>query len=753
MVKFSLPIWKSASAFVQKKAAAKPFKLISLMKISNEDFSQNYHPEKNFSGMAKKMTQTSEIFGELTFSHKLMKKKLSQEVYEKFLASIDAEEPLDPRTAADMAHAMKDWAIENGATHFSHWFQPQRGGTAEKHDAFITYGDNGEIIERFSAAQLIQSEPDASSFPSGGMRSTFEARGYTAWDPTSPAFLLESADTRTLVIPSVFLSWTGQVLDIKTPFLRSQKALNDIALKLQKLLGNRLVKKTKVFLGPEQEYFLFSKNLVETRPDLKICGRTLFGAPPARGQQMEDHYFGSIKPKVMNFMEDLDHELYRRGIPAKTRHNEVAPNQFEIAPLYSEANLAIDHNLQLMNIMKEVAESHNMVACLHEKPLAGVNGSGKHLNWSIGDNTGANYLEPSKSPLKNLTFLMTVGAILLGVNKFGGTLRASIADAGNDHRLGANEAPPAIMSVYLGEYLDSLFNEIEGIGKLNEKKLAEINLGVQNLPNVAKDYSDRNRTSPIAFTGNKFEFRAVGSSQNCAEPATIINMMVAYGYSEIYEKLSRQEGDVRQNAINIFKDILKETKGVRFEGNNYAKEWQEEAARRGLPNAKNTPTALEQFLSEEVFQVFEKFNILSREELKSKIEIKLEFYNKIKDIEYKTSLDMTNTLILPALTRHIKNIAGTAVAVNATGIKSEVLNEEVKFLDGLYKELKNSVSNMEKTLLEIENEGDIHTRAHKYAEKGAAAFDKLKAWVDSAEKVVAHGLWPLAKYQDLLLVL
>lgn len=699
------------------------------------------------------MGKVSEMYGELTFNRRVMKERLNNEVYQKLMDTIDAGEQLDDSIAADVAHAMKEWAIENGATHFTHWFQPQRGGTAEKHDAFITYDSDGGVIERFSASQLIQSEPDASSFPSGGIRSTFEARGYTAWDPTSPAFLNESGDTKTLVIPSVFLSWTGHVLDIKTPFLRSMKALNEAAIKLQKLLGNRVVKNIKVFVGPEQEYFLFSKKLVETRPDLQVCGRTLFGAPPAKGQQMEDHYFGSIKPRVLKFMEDLDRELYRRGIPAKTRHNEVSPNQFEIAPLYSEANLGIDNNLKLMNILKQVADDHGMFACLHEKPLRGVNGSGKHLNWSVGDNTGKNYLEPSKSPLMNIMFLMTIGAILLGVKKFGGTLRASIADAGNDHRLGANEAPPAIMSVYLGEYLDSLCNEIEGIGALNEKKMATINLGIQNLPRVAKDYSDRNRTSPIAFTGNKFEFRAVGSSQNCAEAATVINLMVASGYTEICDRISLKKGEVKEAAIEVFREILKQTKMVRFEGNNYSEEWQAEAARRGLPNARNTPAALDEFLKEEVFEAFEKFKILTREELKSKVEIKLETYNKVKEIEYKTAINMARTLVLPALAVYLKRVADAAGAVSAAGVTSRVLGDEVKFLEGLYADIKERITELSKVLSELEAEADVHTRARAFAEKGEVALDRLRETVDTAEQVIAHDLWPMAKYQELLIVL
>ncbi|MEI7904312.1 MAG: glutamine synthetase III [Candidatus Firestonebacteria bacterium] len=701
--------------------------------------------------MARKI---SEIYGELTFNRKVMKEKLSKEVYAKLVETIDEGTPLDHDIAADVAHAMKEWATENGATHFTHWFQPQRGGTAEKHDAFITYGDNGEVIERFSASQLIQSEPDASSFPSGGIRSTFEARGYTAWDPTSPAYLLESKESKTLVIPSVFLSWTGAVLDLKTPLLRSQRALNEVAIKLQRLLGNRMAKRIKVYVGPEQEYFLFKKELFESRPDLVICNRTLFGAAPAKGQQMEDHYFAAIKDKVLNFMEDFDMELFRRAIPSKTRHNEVAPNQFEVAPIYNESNLGIDNNLKLMEIMKKVAEKHGMVACMHEKPMAGVNGSGKHLNWSIGDDTGVNYLEPSKSPLKNTNFLLTLGAIMLGVNKFGGLLRAVVADAGNDHRLGANEAPPAIMSIYLGEYLDAIFNEIEGIAaKPTEKQVAHINLGVQNLPNVAKDYADRNRTSPIAFTGNKFEFRAVGSSQNCAEGATVFNMLCAYGYAEIYDRLSKTTGDVRANALLVLKDILTETKRIRFEGNGYSAEWHKEAAKRGLPNAKNTPEALETFREKDVKTLFEKFKVLNVHELEAKLEVKLETYVKIKDIEFKVATNMAKTLILPALTKHLENTAKAAAAMEGVGVKSKAFADEVKMLDGIYTDLQSEIAKFEKLQVRLDGISDLHKKAHSCAEEGAKGLLALRAIVDKAETVVADNLWPMAKYQDLLLKL
>ncbi|OGF49654.1 MAG: hypothetical protein A2231_00130 [Candidatus Firestonebacteria bacterium RIFOXYA2_FULL_40_8] len=700
------------------------------------------------------MIKASEIFGELTFNKKIMKAKLSKEVFNKLMETIEEGKSLDQDIAGDVAHAMKEWAIENGATHFTHWFQPQRGGTAEKHDSFITYDENGDIIERLSASQLIQSEPDASSFPSGGIRSTFEARGYTAWDPTSPAFLLESEQAKTLVIPSVFLSWTGEVLDLKTPLLRSQRALTEEAIKLQRLLGNRTSKRIKVYVGLEQEYFLFNKELYDTRPDLFICNRTLFGAAPAKGQQMEDHYFGSIKDKVLNFMEDLDIQLYRRGIPAKTRHNEVAPNQFEIAPLHNESNLGIDNNLKLMDIMHKVAKKHGFVACLHEKPMAGVNGSGKHLNWSLGDETGINYLEPSKSPLKNINFLITIGAILYGINKFGGILRAAVADAGNDHRLGANEAPPAIMSVYLGEYLNNLFNEIEGIAaKPTEKQLAHISLGVQNIPKVSKDASDRNRTSPLAFTGNKFEFRAVGSSQNCSEGAVMLNLIAAYGYREIYSRLSKLKGDVKANAILVLKDILKESKKVRFEGNGYSEEWHKEAAKRGLPNTKTTPEALSLFLKEDAIKLFTDFKVLTERELHSKIEIKLETYIKIKDIEFKTAKNMVKTLILPSVAKHMRKTAETALSVKTAGVASKVLADEVKEIEGAYSDIRAKLAKFESFQEKLDKISDLHKKAETCANEGADLLLELRKLVDTAETIVADDLWPMAKYQDLLLKL
>lgn len=698
------------------------------------------------------MNSIHDFYGELVFTKKVMEQKLSKNVYKKLLATIENCEPLDQSVAGEVAHAMKEWAIEKGATHFTHWFQPQRGGTAQKHDSFIEYGEKDDVIERFSAGQLIQSEPDASSFPSGGMRSTFEARGYTAWDPTSPVFLLEAGKTKTLVIPSVFLSWTGEVLDLKTPFLRSINVLNEKAMALQKLLGNRNAKQIKVFAGIEQEYFLLSKELVEKRPDIKICNRTLFGNKPARGQQMEDHYFGNIKNNVLEFMEDVDIELYRRGIPSKTRHNEVAPNQFEVAPLYQEANLAIDNNLQIMETLKKVAEKHGMMAVLHEKPFAGVNGSGKHFNWSIGDNTGMNYFDPSKSPLKNITFLLTISAVLLGVKKFGGVLRASVADAGNDHRLGANEAPPAIMSVYLGEYLTDLFNSIENTGKINDKKVNEITLGVQNLPKVSKDYSDRNRTSPIAFTGNKLEFRALGSSSNASEAGTVLNLLCTYGYDEIYKRIVAKKGsDVKQKALEVIKEIVKETKAVRFEKNGYSEEWHKEAEKRGLPNAKTTPDALELLLEKEVINLFEKYKILSERELHSKIEIKLENYIKIKEIEFKYAIKVVNTLLLPAILQQINDLSLVNKNIENVGVKSNNIGKELKILVEIYDRVRKNSADLEAFMIKNEiGSGEILEIAKAFANKGANILAEIRKDIDVAEDLVADKYWGLASYQKLL---
>jgi glutamine synthetase len=696
------------------------------------------------------MKRIHEYFGELTFNKKVMRQKLSKDVYLKLLETIEKDKPLNESIAPEVANAMKEWGIENGATHFTHWFQPRRSGTAEKHDSFISYDENGDIIERFSSQQLIQSEPDASSFPSGGIRSTFEARGYTAWDPGSPAFLMKDANTTTLVIPSVFLSFTGDVLDLKTPMLRAERALNNSCVKLLKLLGNRYVRRIRVYAGIEQEYFLISRKLYDLRPDLRICGRTLFGDSPAKGQEMEDHYFGTIKERIMNFMSELDHELYRRGIPSKTRHNEVAPNQFELASLYEEERLSIDHNLQLMNIMQRIGHRHGFKVLLKEKPFKGVNGSGKHFNWSIGDEVSGNFLKPSKSPLKNISFLMSIAALLLGLNRYGDLVRAAVANAGNDHRLGGFEAPPAIMSVYLGDYLTSILNEIEGIGKLTEKNLAKINLEVRNLPRIARDISDRNRTSPIAFTGDKFEFRVVGSSMNCSEIATVVNTLVAYGFDEIYARLKRKKGDKKKIAILILKDIIQETRNIRFEGNNYSKEWLLEAAERGLANRKNTPEALTVLADENYISLFVERMIYSKRELSALVEIKIHEYNKIKGIEFKTAINMVNTMILPAISRYMQEISNSCISLKKAGFNNSELRQNIELLSAIYSKLTFCIKQLEKSMIEAGLINNEFEKANFYVENGIINLDKIREQVDRAETIVADDLWPLPKYQELL---
>ena len=647
------------------------------------------------------MNEIVEKYGELTFSLKVMKSKLSRNVYRRFIDCVENGNEFDSELADDVAHAMKEWALENGATHFTHWFQPYRSGTAEKHETFLMYEDS-DIIQRFSGKCLMKSEPDASSFPSGGMRSTFEARGYASWDPSSPAFLLEAERTKTLVIPSVFFSYSGDVLDLKTPMLRSQNALNKACIKLQKLLGNRFAKNLKVNIGIEQEYFLIRKDFFDRRPDLKICNRTLMGLPPVKGQLMEDHYFSSIKPEVLAFMEDLDLQLFRRGIPVKTRHNEVAPNQFELAPLYEESNSAVDHNLQIMDLIQRVAVKHNFVAVLHEKPFASVNGSGKHVNWSICDNTGANYLEPSKSPLKNITFLLTIAAILYGVKKHGKLLRSAIADAGNEHRLGGNEAPPEIISVYLGEYLTNLFTNLDNADELTNEKIGFINSGLQNLPKISKDFSDRNRTSPFAFTGNKFEFRAVGSNQNPSEAITIINTITAYGYNKIYKMLEEMDGDPRENAFKVFSQIYNYSSDVVFNGNCYSEEWVKEAKRRNLPCIKSTSEAILLMNEECSIKLMKSYKVLSPEELNSKVMAKLDNYINTKKIEIQCAIRMLEKGYLPTLVKVMEECSSLLCKVRELNIDNGKLKNKLNLLSSLYSELGEKSDGLADVFKEIE---------------------------------------------------
>jgi len=696
------------------------------------------------------MGKITEHYAELVFTKKEMKKRLSASSFDIYNETLVNGKALDESIADDVAHAIKEWALENEATHFSHWFQPQRSGTAEKHDAFIAYDENGDIIEKFTKSQLIQSEPDASSFPSGGIRSTFEARGYTAWDPTSPVFLRDAEFGRSLIIPSIYMSWTGEALDMKTPLIRSIKALNDEAIKLQKLLGNRNAKRITVYSGLEQEYFLISEELAALRPDLEICGRTLFGAPPVKGQSMEDHYFGAIKTEIMDFMNDLDFELHRNGIPVKTKHNEVAPNQFELAPLYEEMNLAIDHNLQIMDIIQKVAQNHGFKVLLHEKPFAGLNGSGKHMNWSIGDNTGANYLEPSRSPLKNISFLMTLAALLLGVQKYSGLLMSAILDANNEHRLGSHEAPPAIISIYLGDYLTEILDHIEGTKTFTEKDLNYINHGLEVMPRVVKDISDRNRTSPIAFTGNKFELRAVGSSANPAEAAKVMNCICAYGFRTITERLEKKKGDVKNNALQVLKEILKETKDVRFEGNNYSQEWKKEAKKRKLFFAETAPEAIHYSAKPECIELYESLNVLSKREVESRTEIKLEAYSNTKTVELKQALSLVRRSILPAILDQLQDVALAHKGIIDADMTSKALKNDLKILEALYSSIQTKETYLGVYLESLVKLDDSYNKASDIAAKGLPLLQSLREDVDKAERRVSADYWRLPTYDELL---
>jgi len=699
------------------------------------------------------LRKLADLYGRLTFNKKEMRNRLSKKTFEELSEIIEKGGKLTPEIANEVATALKEWAISHGATHFAHWFQPQRGSTAEKHDTFLSFTDTGDVVESFSGKQLIQSEPDASSFPSGGMRSTFEARGYTAWDPTSPAFILKSKMTATMVIPSVYLSYTGEVLDVKTPLLRSLHLVEEKAYDVLKLFGNRTAKYVLTTAGPEQEYFLIDKEYYKKRHDLIFTGRTLIGASPAKGQQMEDHYFGSIRPKVLDFMEAVDIALFERGIPAKTRHNEVAPNQFELAPIFEEANLAVDHNLQTMEIMKQLADAHGLVILFHEKPFAGINGSGKHLNWSLADSEGNNLFDPGNTPKKTVQFLVFLSGLMLGVNKFGALLRMAVADAGNDHRLGANEAPPAIMSMFLGDYLTLLLDDIAKgeITSANEQKFAD--LKVKKLPSIVLDNTDRNRTSPIAFTGNKFEFRAVGSSQNCAEALTTLNLLMIYGLDimiEKIEKYSKGTEDIREAALKAIKEVAKETEKIRFEGNNYAEEWHKEARKRGLPEAKTTPESLKNMIQEDTVKLFEKYEILSKVELHSKYEIKLDAYVKTKIMEFDVLRDIILTRVIPSAVKQLNTYSTGETSLKEAGKTGKFLSSLIAEFDDVLEGLNSGLKKLDKISGEVEKEGDLAKKAEILSKDGNNILMELRGYCDKAESLVEDDIWEIPKYSEML---
>ena len=690
------------------------------------------------------MAKVPEIFGSMVFNDQKMQERLPKSTYKALKKTIQNGEPLDLSVANVVAAAMKDWAVEMGCTHYTHWFQPMTGITAEKHDSFIAPNGEGQVIMEFSGKELVKGEPDASSFPSGGIRATFEARGYTTWDPTSYAFVKDG----TLYIPTAFCSYTGEVLDKKTPLLRSMERINTEAVKILHLLGKENVTRVTTTVGPEQEYFLIDKDAYDQREDLIYTGRTLFGAKAPKGQELDDHYFGAIKTRVAAYMKDLDEELWKLGILAKTKHNEVAPSQHELAPIFTTTNIATDHNELTMEVMKKVAERHGLVCLLHEKPFAGVNGSGKHNNWSISTNTGENLLDPGKTPENNLQFQLFLAAVVKAVHEYQDLLRITVASAGNDHRLGANEAPPAIISMYLGELVDSIINDREYVSKGKQK----MRTGVDVLPDFMKDTSDRNRTSPFAFTGNKFEFRALGSSLNIACPNYMLNTMVAEELSEFYDEL--KDADDMDAAIKaLVKKVFTEHQNIIFNGNNYAPEWVEEAERRGLLNLKSLPDAMEHFLDKKNVDLFVKNKICSADEIRARYEIELESYSKQINIEALTMIDMAKKNILPAVTSYVRDLTDTALAKKALSdaIPTSVEEDLITSLSNKLVCFSKKTAELEEAVIKASDYSDDNLKYAKYyRETVFALMQELRAVGDAMETETASEYWPYPSYGELL---
>lgn len=694
------------------------------------------------------MAKVPEIFGSMVFNDQKMQERLPKSTYKALKKTIQNGEPLDLSVANVVAAAMKDWAVEMGCTHYTHWFQPMTGITAEKHDSFIAPNGEGQVIMEFSGKELVKGEPDASSFPSGGIRATFEARGYTTWDPTSYAFVKDG----TLYIPTAFCSYTGEVLDKKTPLLRSMERINTEAVKILHLLGKDDVTRVTTTVGPEQEYFLIDKDAYDQREDLIYTGRTLFGAKAPKGQELDDHYFGAIKTRVAAYMKDLDEELWKLGILAKTKHNEVAPSQHELAPIFTTTNIATDHNELTMEVMKKVAERHGLVCLLHEKPFAGVNGSGKHNNWSISTNTGENLLDPGKTPENNLQFQLFLAAVVKAVHEYQDLLRITVASAGNDHRLGANEAPPAIISMYLGddlgELVDSIINDREYVSKGKQK----MRTGVDVLPDFMKDTSDRNRTSPFAFTGNKFEFRALGSSLNIACPNYMLNTMVAEELSEFYDEL-KDADDLNAAIKALVKKVFTEHQNIIFNGNNYAPEWVEEAERRGLLNLKSLPDAMEHFLDKKNVDLFVKNKICSADEIRARYEIELESYSKQINIEALTMIDMAKKNILPAVTSYVRDLTDTALAKKALSdaIPTSVEEDLITSLSNKLVCFSKKTAELEEAVIKASDYSDDNLKYAKYyRETVFALMQELRAVGDAMETETASEYWPYPSYGELL---
>jgi glutamine synthetase len=700
------------------------------------------------------LKKASDDFGSLTFSDEAQRARLPKDVYRALRRSIAQSEPLDPSLADIVASALKDWAVEHGATHYTHWFQPLTGITAEKHDSFLTPTPDGRAVAEFSGKELVKGEPDASSFPSGGMRSTFEARGYTAWDPTSPPWLLVTPNGTTLVIPTAFVSWTGEALDTKTPLLRSMDALSRQAVRILKLFGSK-AQRVHTTCGPEQEYFLIDRQFYFNRPDLINAGRTLFGAKPPKGQEMEDHYFGSIPDRVLGFMQEVERELYKVGVPLKTRHNEVAPSQYEVAPIFENANVATDHQMMTMEMMRRVAPKYGLACLLHEKPFAGVNGSGKHLNWSMSDELGNNLLNPGETPHDNIQFLVFCAAVLRAVHKYQGLLRFAIASAGNDHRLGANEAPPAIISIFLGDMLTDIFQQIEKAGSAKSTKSGGImDIGVSVLPKLPRDAGDRNRTSPFAFTGNKFEFRAVSANQGIALPNIALNVAVtdSLDYCATELEASLKSGKKLDEAVKLLlSKVVKESKSIIFNGNNYADEWQKEAAKRGLLNLRNSVDAFGESLKPEVVKAFEQYGVLNARELKARHEIAFEQYNKTVNIEAQLMALMASRSILPAAYRFQGELAQTVSAVKSAGASAKESRKALDEVTKLTDECRIRTVALQK-LLEHEGNGDPVKHAKYFRDKVIPAMSALRDAGDALESIVPQDLWPLPTYREMLFV-
>ena len=701
--------------------------------------------------MSSELFNVADIFGEDVFNDTVMQQRLPKKVYKKLKETIEEGKELDLATADVIAHEMKEWAIEKGATHYTHWFQPLTGVTAEKHDSFISAPlPSGKVLMSFSGKELIKGEPDASSFPSGGLRATFEARGYTAWDCTSPAFVRKDAGGAILCIPTAFCSYTGEALDEKTPLLRSMEAINKESIRLLRLFGNTTSKKVTPSVGPEQEYFLVDAKKFMQRKDLIYTGRTLFGAMPPKGQELDDHYFGTIRQRIAAFMKDVNEELWKLGVAAKTQHNEVAPAQHELAPIYAEANIAVDHNQIVMKTLKKVACEHGMKCLLHEKPFAGVNGSGKHNNWSITTDDGINLLDPGKTPHENIQFLLVLACILKAVDTHADLLRESAADPGNDHRLGANEAPPAIISVFLGEQLEDVVEQLISTGEATHS-LAESKLmtGVSTLPDLTKDATDRNRTSPFAFTGNKFEFRMVGSRDSIAGPNVVLNPIVAEAFSEACDVLEKAE-DFDVAVHNLIKEYLTEHQRIIFNGNGYSDEWVAEAEKRGLPNIKSMVEAIPALTTDKAVELFGKFHVFTKAELESRAEIKYENYAKAINIEAKAMIDIAAKQIIPAVVKYTKTLADTVIAVKEAGADASVQEEMLSEVTALLAEAKKALSALSDITEEAAEKEEGKVQSEFYHFSVVPAMTALRKPVDELEMIVDKEVWPMPSYGDLL---